>query len=117
MFFTVDRVVEAFKQMTQHSIEGVAVVNSSGKLVDSISVTDLKLISPNSNNFRFLWEVPAQFKKNHLSRCPELKKNQMVVCTSTDTLVSVAHRMVIDRVHRVFVVNNKTEMFPIDVIT
>lgn len=49
--------LEAFKFMGEHHITGVAVCDESGKLVDALSIKDLKTISTDGNMFWRLYQL------------------------------------------------------------
>ena len=50
-----DMALTAFKSMVTHNVSGLAVVNSKGELVDTISVRDLRGMGATAEQWTSLW--------------------------------------------------------------
>jgi CBS domain-containing protein len=90
-------VLDCIKFMAQHKLSAVPVVDKEGKIVSNFSASDL--LGLNENNFQYLQHSVKDFlhKMHGFPKPP-------VTCTTTDTLESVLLRMVVHKVHRVYVV-------------
>lgn len=56
------KAIVAFRQMANSGVSGLAVLDSNGKLVDNISLRDLKGIHPDAKIFWRLWNTVKVFK-------------------------------------------------------
>ncbi len=98
--------LSAFKLMTSKGIRGVAVTNSSGEIVDSVSVRDLRALGDEENNFYDRLQMTVkQFK----AKAREVFKLQTpvapVTITPNDSINSLIKRFDDGNLHRVFVID------------
>jgi len=112
-----DPTIKAFRLMIDRKLSGLAVVNSKGELVDTISVRDLRGIGPEAEMFTRLWEPVADYKKRIRKMHSESVPLVPVVVLPTDTLETVIRLMETKAVHRVFVVKDHESRRPINVIS
>jgi len=99
--------LDAFRMMSSHGVNGLAVVNTEGKLVGNISVRDLKAIGTDGRMFTRL----NQSIKNFL---PKLKKDfgsedrphKAVTLKPTDTIESAIRMLVTNKVHRLYIIDD-----------
>ena len=61
-----DTAIVAFELMVMNNVQGVAVVDSEGKLVGNVSIRDLKIVGPDVSMF---WRL-QQSVKNFLVKGP-----------------------------------------------
>lgn len=59
------KAIVAFREMATSGVSGLAVLDSNGKLVDNISLRDLKGIHPDAKIFWRLWNTVKAFKVSH----------------------------------------------------
>jgi len=103
-----DPLIKAFRLIHQHKVMGVAVVDpESGKLVTNISANDLRKL-PSYEFKQFLNEL---FTPVSLYRNP----SRLIIAKASDKLVDVLGRMVNDRVHRVWIVDEQQK--PVGVLS
>jgi CBS-domain-containing membrane protein len=99
-----EEVISGFTKLAENEISGVAVVNEDGKLVDSLSLRDLKGISADA---RLFWRL-FQTCHNFLTKVKHEYKDsrpRIVTCTPEATIVEILERMEKNSAHRVFVVD------------
>jgi len=117
--FTVNqssKVIEAFREMMNYNVSGLAVVDNAGKLVDNISMRDLRGLGWEPSSFWRLWYNVTDFKsrlKDETRFVPE----KPVVVTANSTMGEVIEHMASKHIHRVFVVDDVKTMVPTRVIT
>eukprot|EP01102_Stenamoeba_stenopodia_P006724 TRINITY_DN1869_c0_g1_i1.p1 TRINITY_DN1869_c0_g1~~TRINITY_DN1869_c0_g1_i1.p1 ORF type:complete len:360 (+),score=80.83 TRINITY_DN1869_c0_g1_i1:204-1283(+) len=97
--------IEAFKFMAQHNITGVAVLDDNGKLIDAMSLSDLKLISSDGQMFWRLYQSVDVFL-GHLRENNATRK--LIYCLPTHNLEYVIKTIATSKVHRIFVGNAQT---------
>jgi len=107
------RVIDIFLQMKNLGVSGLAIVNDEIKLVGNISVSDLKDIGGNAQNFITLWADATTFinSREYGANVPKL-----VYVTPHNTIKEVLSRLHTYGIHRVYVVENNTH-YPIGVIS
>jgi len=106
--------IESFKFMAQHNITGVAVVDDNGKMVDAMSLSDLKLISSDGQMFWRLYQSVDVFL-GHLRESNATRK--LIYCLPTHTLEHAIKTIASSKVHRIFVVDSEASMKPVGIIT
>jgi CBS domain-containing protein len=89
-------VLDAIQLMYTHKISAVAVVDAMDRLVGNFSSTDIKLLV--DSNFRALGQSVNQFLN--------FGAKQPAACFLTTTLESVVLRMALEKVHRLYIVND-----------
>jgi len=106
--------IEAFKFMAQHNITGVAVIDDNGKLIDAMSLSDLKLISSDGQMFWRLYQsveiLLGHLRENNATR-------NLIYCLPTHNLEYVIKTIATSKVHRVFVVDSEESKKPVGIIT
>jgi len=111
------KAIIAFQQMIERSISGIAIVDD-GRLVDNLSLRDLKGIRPDVKIFWRLWNTVADFKQKVREEFPGHHiPEKPVVVLETDPLEMVVEAMALKHVHRVFVVDSRETMRPLRVIS
>jgi len=112
------KAIVAFRQMANAGVQGLAVLNNDGKLVDNISLRDLKGIHPDAKVFWRLWNTVKVFKEKAMTDFPApTKLSGPVFVTNDDTLMTVVEKMALFHIHRVYVVDDKVSMNPQRVIS
>jgi len=114
-----DPVIKAFRLMIDRRLSGIAVVNSKGELVDTISARDLRGIGPEAEMFTRLWEPVNEFKsKIRKASVSPIPPPSFPVCVvPTDTLETVIRLMETKAIHRVFVIRDHENRRPINIIS
>jgi len=110
------KAIEAFREMVNGGVSGLAVIDTQGKLVDNISMRDLRGLGWEPSSFWRLWYTVSDFKlrlKEETTFIPE----KPVVVTPDNTLNDVVEHMATKHIHRVFVVDDTKSMKPTRVIT
>jgi CBS domain-containing protein len=99
-----DKAIDAFRLMAEKNVSGVAVVNSDGILVDTLSIRDLRGIGVDAERFHRLFYEVSFFKE--LTRA-EFKKQtpaQPLTCTRDNSYNQVMNYMNDGNIHRIFIV-------------
>jgi len=113
------KAIQAFKDMAQMDLSGLGVVDSTGRLVDVISLRDMKLTCAwNETSFSYFFDTVGAYKEQLRANFPNdfPPANPQVVLPS-QTLYNVLEKMAVEHIHRVFVVDSLESMKPIRVIT
>jgi CBS domain-containing protein len=119
---------QAFKLMREKRISGLAVVNDDGKLVGSISASDLKIIGYDVKFWNLLG-LPVKQYLRELNKAshPEFRSHLflwarepsgepiVIQCKKTDTLKFAVKLLNFYRVHRVYVVDENNR--PVSILT
>jgi len=112
------KAIIGFQTMLQHVVSGLAVVDESGRLVDNLSLRDLKGIRPDVQIFWRLWTPISEFKDKVREEFPSHKiPTKPVVAIESDPISSILEKMATQHLHRVFVVDSLESMKPMRVIT
>jgi len=107
--------IEAFNMMAKEGIHGVAVVNDAGVIVGTLSVRDLKAMAPDGSLFWRLYGSAKNFlQKLHSEYAGVGRPFTVQTCTENDTLKTVIRRLATNKIHRIFIVNEKN--VPIGVV-
>lgn len=111
--------LEAFTMMVRKRVNGLAVVDSNGYLVDGISVRDIRGIGQQLDRFDALYLPVAQFKQLSRDQVGRGSVNlPMFYVTYDDTLETVIHKMTAGvLLHRVWLVESIAEPRPLQVIS
>jgi CBS-domain-containing membrane protein len=107
--------IEAFKKMAENFVTALPVIDEDGSLVNVISIRDLRAIGGGSLLSR-LWQSVETYKEMAQEDFPSMPQKLIVVIPS-DTVGNVLNTLRRHAVHRVVVVNNKTDRRPISVIS
>jgi 5'-AMP-activated protein kinase regulatory gamma subunit len=110
------RAIDAFHQMVDKEVTGVAIVDDTGKLRGNLSLRDLKAMSTDG---RFFWRL-YQTVDNYLTKLKRETKEggrpkRVQTCKATHTLEHAINLLADHSIHRVFVVDDAKK--PIGVIT
>jgi len=111
------KTVIAFREMVRKQVNAVAVVDANEKLVDNLSLRDLRGIRPDVQYFWRLWSSVTDFKEKVKNEFPNQTPNKVIYALPSDTLYSVVEKMVTYHIHRVFVVDSVSSMKPTAVIS
>jgi len=89
-------VLDAIQLIYDHKISGIAVVDSMDRLVGNFSSSDIKLLL--DSNFRILSQPVRKFLQFNTKKTP-------IACYLTTSLESIILRMALEKVHRMYIVN------------
>jgi CBS domain-containing protein len=110
------KAIDAFHQMVEHGVTGVAIVDDAGRLRGNLSLRDLKAMSTDG---RFFWRLYQTVENYIIKLKHEIKEGQrpkrVQVCKKTQSLEHVINLLADHSIHRVFVVDDEKK--PIGVIT
>jgi len=116
-----DIALKAFSLMSEKNVSGVAVTDDNGLLVDQISMRDLKAMMPDGRLFWRLYKTVGEFLSNvkHSHTDPQVgtRPRDVICVTPEDTLETVLGLLVTNRIHRVYIVESKTNKKPLGLIT
>jgi len=105
-----DSALYGFKRMYFHDVRAVAVVDDSGKLIGNLSSSDLRGIT--SENLALVQLSAIEFLKK-INESKDIQK--MITCHPNDRFKEIMTKMMISKVHRVWIVDS--ECRPIGVLT
>jgi CBS domain-containing protein len=107
----------AFQRMVEHNVSGLAVLGANGKLIETISIRDLKAIQNDGRMFWRLNQTVVHFLEKIKKDAEEKTKRPRTLVTIKidDTLEHIITKLVENKVHRIFVVNDDHQ--PIGVIS
>jgi len=111
------KAIVAFIDMVRTDKGGLAILDDSGKLIDNISVRDLRGIHTNATVFWRLWSSVSDFKAKVRQDFPDKTPSELIYALPTDSFYSIVEKMAKLHVHRIYVVDHKESMKPIRVIT
>jgi CBS domain-containing protein len=112
-----DEALSAFQKMIRTNVSGIAVIDDSGRIVNNLSLRDLKAIAPDARLFWRLYQTLDAFLRR-LKEDYEKKHNRPhspQTVTVDDTLETVVKKAAEHRIHRVFIINDQRQ--PIGVIS
>jgi len=110
--------LEAFKYMVDSNVTGLAVCDTDGKLMDAISLKDLKVISTDGRMFWRLYQTVEALLTHLRKETKDFSRPQnLIYVLPTQTFEDVLRAMCANHIHRVFVVDNASSMKPTGVIT
>jgi CBS domain-containing protein len=98
-----DLALSAFKAMVTGNVSGLAVINKTGELTDSISVRDLRGMGVNADDWTALWMNVKEFKAHCRKKFPSQTPSKPIFVKKTDSLEKVIRLMDDGNIHRVFV--------------
>jgi len=111
------KAIMAFREMVKHEVDHVAVVDSKGRLVDNLSLRDLRGVRPDVKVFYRLWNSISDYKAKLREEFPEKTPAGLIHVLPTDTLYTVVELMAVKHIHHVFVVDSAENMTPVKVIS
>jgi len=113
-----DKAISAFNLMHERGVTGLAVVNNSGVLVNTITAKDLRGVGTSGEHFFRLFKTVSEYKNLVAEAFPKLAPsthfNPKPIPTTglyvkpTDTLERVIELMEDGNIHRVFVCNEES---------
>jgi len=110
------KAIEAFNQMVEKGVSGLAVVDNTGKLRGNLSLRDLKGMSTDA---RFFWRLYQSVDTYIAKIKKETKEGQrpkrVQTCKDSHSLEHVINLLADHSIHRVYVVDNQKK--PIGVIS
>lgn len=112
--------LEALRMMQEHNLSALAVVDKEGHLFCQISAGDLKGLSTSQNDSEFtLRTLSLPIKKfiEVVRKVNHLKKNFIVWITPSTSFYKLIDHMVHNSVHRVYLIDNYTNLCGIISIT
>ena len=116
-----DVAIAAFELMVSANVQGVAVVDSEGRLVGNLSVRDLKVLGPDVSLFwRLQQSVKSFLRKVHednARRDSGRRHRHAVYVLPPATLKDIIATLDKYGIHRVYLVNNHAERKPVGVIS
>jgi len=98
--------LEAFKKIAEESVSGVGVVDDNGNIIGNVSATDLKLIGHNGELLSLLQSPVESFLEVIKGTNEGVERGSVVSVCSDDTFGDVIRRVVLHRVHRIYIVDN-----------
>lgn len=110
-----DLAINAFKLMAEKNVNGIAVVDKDGKLVDNISTRDLKAIGVDAKLFWRLYQSASNFRNNVIHTFGAERPSNPVCLSDMDTLEDAIKILAETKVHRLFIVDEN--FVPISVIS
>jgi len=96
------RAIDAFRLMANKRVNGLAVLNDSGFIVDVISVRDIRGMGTDGAKWWRLFEPVSSYKALTRAAFPQQTPRRPLYVTANDTLERVIHLMDDGNIHRVF---------------
>lgn len=114
-----DLACDAFNKMVTNNLTGLAVVNSSGRIVDNLSVRDLKALRSDISMFWRLYQTTKNYLRKLDQVYEEVRKRprHLVVATEEETIGDIIRKLADNHIHRIYVVNSLREKHPIGVVS
>lgn len=116
-----DIALRAFSLMSEKNVSGVAVLDDNGLILDQISMRDLKAMMPDGRLFWRLYKSVTEFlsnvKHSHTDPQAGARPRDVICVTPNDTLETVLGLLVMNRIHRVYIVESLTNKKPLGLIT
>jgi len=116
-----DLALKAFSLMSEKNVSGVAVIGDDGLLVDQISLRDLKAMAPDGRLFWRLFKSVQEYltniKNSKTDPQADARPRQVITVTPEDTLETVLGLLVLNRIHRVYIVESNNNKKPLGLIT
>jgi CBS-domain-containing membrane protein len=107
--------IAAFRLMASRGVNGIAVVDGEDRVLDCISVSDLRGLDPHTPDFWKLFDSVREFKRHIRSIYPFSVPLSAITVRRDDTFRDVLRKMAGQGVHRVFVVSEFNRL--LDIIT
>uniref|UniRef100_A0A6B2LDC7 CBS domain-containing protein n=1 Tax=Arcella intermedia TaxID=1963864 RepID=A0A6B2LDC7_9EUKA len=111
------KAINAFREMVRTEKAGLAVVDENGKLLDNMSVRDLRGIHTDAQVFWRLWSPVNEYKEMARKEFPDKTPAALVFVLPTDSLFTVVEKMAKLHIHRIYVVDSAESLTPLRVIT
>jgi len=101
--------IDAFTLMTRQNVSGVAVLSDTGALQGALSVRDLKAAAPDATLFWRLYQPTGTFIGKLNSEYGDKRPKHPQYCTADDTIGVALTRLVENKIHRVFIVDDRSQ--------
>jgi CBS domain-containing protein len=101
--------IDAFSLMSKENVSGVAVVGENGVLKGALSVRDLKAVAPDATLFWRLYQPVGTFIGKLNSEFGDKRPKHPQYCTADDTIGIALTRLVENRIHRIFIVDDQIQ--------
>jgi len=102
------RAIHACQLMCEKGVNGIAIVNDEGQIVDSFSVKDLRGVGLEAQQIWRLFMPVLIYKKKQVDLFPHAVPSILVQATLDDPFEKVLQLFVGNRTHRVWVVDSVT---------
>lgn len=112
---TTTRGIQALRLLIDKDVNGLAVVDHDGRLVDHFSDRDLRVVLKEktfARHFSILWEKNVCEIKALLRAQSPRTPQRLFYASPTDTFSSVVEKMAINHIHRLFMVESVDTMKP-----
>lgn len=108
-----ENLINAFKLLKRSNVSAICVINDNNELVGTVSVKDLRTVTPGLTIMQRLYIPVKQFlHKVHIeTKAPK----RSITCSKNDYLGDIIEKFHESRVHRVWIVDNSNR--PIGVIS
>jgi len=97
--------IDGYQLMVSKKVSGLAIVDMEGKLIGSLSASDLKG-SMEINLFHDLYLPVALYLEKGLPDFDRRQSHVPVTCTTTSSIYELLHKLASKHVHRLFVVDS-----------
>jgi len=101
--------IDAFKLMLEKRVGAVPVLGVNGQLVGNISVRDIRSAVARPELWSNLFEPVSKFLAGMRAESDDIM-SPAISCNSTDTLEKVIGKLCTSRIHRVYVVDDKSQL-------
>jgi len=98
--------IEAFKVMNGTDVSGLAVIDDDGRIVDNISLRDLKAMAPDAGLFWRLFGTTKTFLEKLQAERLGGRPYSVQVCSTDDTLGDIIKRLVDQKIHRIYITDS-----------
>jgi len=102
------KAADAFRMLAEKRITGMAVLSDSGALIGNISVRDLRAIKSNAAFLKLLLLPISEYLE--IAHTEFGMSSAVVKCGVNDTYKTVMERIVENKVHRCYIVNESGEL-------
>eukprot|EP00457_Paulinella_chromatophora_P010423 gb/GEZN01010525.1/.p1 GENE.gb/GEZN01010525.1/~~gb/GEZN01010525.1/.p1 ORF type:complete len:335 (-),score=59.08 gb/GEZN01010525.1/:204-1208(-) len=106
---------KAFSKMVNNKVSAVALVDAAGKISGVLSLRDLKAVGADLHSFWRLDQTVHNFIEKVKKDFPDSRPRGVVTITCKDSIGTLLDKLEANKIHRVFVVNDKKE--PIGVVS
>jgi len=113
------KAIDAFEKMIENKVQGVAVLDETGKLVGNLSLRDLKAIGPDASRFWRLQQSVKHFLEkvyHENARATGERHRHALFVLPEATLEEVIWAFKQHGVHRLYICQDRQERKPIGVI-
>lgn len=106
-----DKAIDGFRLMNRHNLNGIGIVDETGRLKGNLSTRDLKVISGEA---RLFWRLNQTVKNFVLHLRQEFqtthgRPQRLVYAHMSDTLIGVIKKLEFHKVHRLYIVDERRQ--------